>query len=64
MLFVFFPIAVFWLDAERRVVDKTIAKPFRPYYAPKQAAQYFIECSPELLGRVEVGDQIEFGGGR
>ena len=39
MFFVFFPIAVVWLDSEKRVVDKTLARPFRPYYAPSRPAQ-------------------------
>lgn len=60
MFFVFFPIAVVWLDAEKRVVDKTLAKPFRPYYAPRQPAQYFVEGHPSLLERVSIGDQLEF----
>ena len=58
--FVFFPIAVVWLDAEKRVVDKALARPFRPYYAPKQAACYFIEGQPPLLARVSLGDQLAF----
>ena len=58
MWFVFFPIAVLWLDAHKRVVDAALARPFRPYYAPRQAAAYFIECVPEALGRVRVGDEL------
>ncbi len=60
MLFVFFPIAVVWLDRERRVVDKALARPFRPYYAPAKPAQYYIEGHPSLLEKVRVGDRIEF----
>lgn len=60
MFFVFFPIAVIWLDSERRVVDKKLARPFRPYYAPRQPAQYYIEGHPSLLERVSLGDQLEF----
>ena len=60
MLFVFFPIAVVWLDGERRVVDKALARPFRPYYAPRKPAQYYVEGHPSLLERVRVGDRIEF----
>jgi hypothetical protein len=61
MFFVFFPIAVVWLDRERRVVDKALARPFRPYYAPRSRAQYFVEGPVSLLKRVSVGDQLEFG---
>jgi len=60
MLFVFFPIAVLWLDAGKRVVDKALARPFRPYYAPRSAAKYYVEGHPSLLDRVSVGDQLEF----
>ncbi len=59
MLFVFFPIAVIWLDADKRVVDKTLARPFRPYYAPRKPAQYYVEGHPALLGKVQVGDVLE-----
>ena len=60
MLFVFFPIAVVWLDGQRRVVDKALARPFRPYYAPSRPARYYVEGQPALLERVKVGDQLEF----
>jgi uncharacterized membrane protein (UPF0127 family) len=61
MFFVFFPIAVVWLDRDRRVVDKALARPFRPYYAPQRPAQYFVEGHVSLLERVSLGDQLEFG---
>ena len=60
MFFVFFPIAVLWLDANRRIVDIVLAKPFRPYYAPRQAAQYFVEGTPSLLNQVSLGDELTF----
>ncbi len=60
MFFVFFPIAVIWLDAEKRVVDRKLARPFRPYYAPQKAARYFLEGAPALLDRVSVGDQLDW----
>jgi len=60
MFFVFFPIAVVWLDSQKRVVDKVLARPFRPYYAPRRPARYYVEGSPLLLDRVSVGDQLAF----
>ncbi len=60
MLFVFFPLAVIWLDAHKRIVDKVLARPFYPYYAPRQPAQYYLECHPAVLERVQIGDQLEF----
>ena len=60
MFFVFFPIAVLWLDAQKRVVDVALARPFRPYYAPRHSAQYFVEGVPGLLDQVHVGDELDW----
>lgn len=60
MFFVFFPIAVVWLDRDRRVVDTALAQPFRPYYAPQGPALYYLEGNPSLLECVSVGDELEF----
>jgi uncharacterized membrane protein (UPF0127 family) len=60
MFFMFFSIAVVWLDRDGKVVDKCYAKPWRPAYAPRTAAQYFIEANPDLLERVEIGDILRF----
>jgi uncharacterized membrane protein (UPF0127 family) len=60
MFFVFFPISVVWLDAGRRVVDKAVARPFRPYYVSRVPAQYFVEGVPSLLDRIEIGDELSW----
>lgn len=60
MFFVFMSIGVVWLDAKGTVVDKVLAKPWRPYYAPRTKAQYFIEASPSILDKVEIGDRLTF----
>ncbi len=60
MFFMLFSIGVVWLDAKGTVVDKQLAKPWRPAYAPKSAAQYFIEANPSILQRVEIGDRLRF----
>lgn len=64
MLFVFFPISVIWISKDMEVITTKIAKPWRPYYAPSQAAQYFIEGDPSLLDKVSVGDKLRFDGGK
>ena len=61
MFFVFFPIAIIWLDAERKVVDKVLARPFRPYYAPQCPAQYYVEGHPDILDKVQIGNRLELG---
>lgn len=60
MLFVFFPIAVIWLNSEKRVVDKALARPWRLIYAPNSPACYYIEAHPSALEKVEVGDLLTF----
>lgn len=60
MLFMRFPIATIWLDADFRVVDTVLAQPWRLAYAPSQAAKYTLETDPALLSRVSVGDSLEF----
>jgi uncharacterized membrane protein (UPF0127 family) len=62
MLFVFFPIAAVWLDAEGRVVDTALARPFGPFYAPSAPARDVLEGPPELLARVARGDRLCFEG--
>jgi hypothetical protein len=60
MFFVFFPIAVIWLDAGGGVVDTRLARPFRPIYVPSAPAKDVLEGPPALLERVDVGDQLRF----
>jgi hypothetical protein len=60
MLFVFFPIGVIWLNSNRRVVDKTLALPWRLIYAPDRPARYYVEAHPAALERVEIGDMLTF----
>lgn len=60
MLFMRFSIGVVWLDRDGRVVDKKLAKPWRLVYAPRKAAQYYIEAMPSILDRVNIGDVLKF----
>jgi uncharacterized membrane protein (UPF0127 family) len=62
MLFVFFPIAVVWLDAKGCVVDVQLARPFRPFYAPQAPAKDILEGPPSLMESVHVGDRLRFSG--
>ena len=60
MFFVFFPIAVVWLDGAGRVVDTQLARPFRPFYAPQAPAKDILEGPPSLMESVQVGDRLRF----
>lgn len=60
MFFVPFPIAVVWVNAAGRVVDRVLALPWRPYYAPRAPARYTLEGEPGLLERIALDDEVEF----
>ncbi len=60
MFFVPFDLAVFWIKSELRVVDKIIAKSWRPAYFPARAARYTLEMHPERFGDYSIGDKLEF----
>lgn len=60
MFFVPFDLAVFWIDSSMTVVDKLIAKSWKPAYLPKRPARYILEIHPHRLGDYEIGDKVEF----
>ena len=60
MFFVPFDLAVFWINSEMTVVDKVIAKSWRPAYFPKAEARYTLEIHPDRWGDYEIGDKVEF----
>lgn len=60
MLFVPFDLAVFWINSELQVVDKIIARSWRPAYFPAQAARYTLEMHPDRFADYSVGDKVEF----
>ena len=60
MLFVAFDLAVFWINSEMKVVDKVLARSWRPAYFSKQAARYVLEIHPDRFGNYEIGDRVQF----
>jgi len=60
MLFVTFDLTVIWINSEMKVVDKIIAKSWRPAYFSKQPARYVLEIHPERWGDYEIGDTVQF----
>jgi uncharacterized membrane protein (UPF0127 family) len=60
MFFMFMNIGVVWLDKSGTVVDKKLARPWRPAYAPKSKAQYYLEAPVSILERVDIGDVLTF----
>ncbi len=60
MFFMRYDLGVVWINNAGVVVDKQLAKRWRPYYAPARPARYFIEANPTILDRVQVGDRVIF----
>ena len=60
MLFVSFDLTVIWINSEYKVVDKIIAKSWRPAYFSKQPAKYVLEIHPDRWGDYQIGDKVQF----
>ncbi len=58
MLFMNFDIAVLWLNKDMVIVDKALAKRWRPIYMPKHPAQYVVELHPAHFPDFDPGDQL------
>lgn len=63
MLFVRFALTVVWINSHMQVVDKVLAKPWRPAYFPKQPARYVLEIHPARWEDYQVGDTVQFQNG-
>jgi uncharacterized membrane protein (UPF0127 family) len=60
MLFVSFDLAVIWIDSSMRVVDRVLAKSWRPAYFSKQPAKYVLEVHPDRWEEFQIGDMVLF----
>ena len=60
MFFVPFDLAVIWINTDMTVVDKVLAKSWKPAYFPKADAQYTLEIHPDRWADYEIGDKVEF----
>ena len=60
MLFMNFNITALWLDKNRVVVDKVLAKKWKPIYLPQQPAQYVVELHENQFDKFAVGDKLIF----
>ena len=60
MFFVSFDLTVLWVNSEFKVVDKVLARSWRPMYFSKKPARYVIEIHPERWGDFEIGDEVQF----
>ena len=61
MMFVKFDLAVIWINSAGEVVDKVLARQWKPAYFPKSPARYVLEIVPERLSEFQIGDRVQFG---
>ena len=47
MFFVSFDLAVIWINSDMQVVDKILARSWKPAYFSKQPAKYVLEVHPD-----------------
>ena len=60
MLFVSFDLTVVWINSDMKVVDKILAKSWRPAYFPKTPAKYVLEIHPDRWENFQIGDVVQF----
>jgi uncharacterized membrane protein (UPF0127 family) len=60
MLFVFTPLAVFWINSDHIVVHKTLALPWRLAYFSPKPAMYVLELNPKHVNLFEIGHKVKF----
>ena len=60
MMFVFFPIDIVYLDAQKKVVEKATLEPWILNYTPKMGAKYFVELPEGKTKGISIGDEVEW----
>jgi uncharacterized membrane protein (UPF0127 family) len=60
MFFVSFDLTVIWINSDMQVVDKVLAKSWKPAYFSKQPAKYVLEIHPDRWDEFQVGDKVQF----
>lgn len=60
MFFVSFDLCVVWINSQMQIVDKVLAKSWRPAYFSKQPAKYVLEVHPDRWDEFQIGDTVQF----
>lgn len=60
MFFVPFDLTVIWIDSALQVVDKVLARAWRPAYFSKRPARYTLEIQAERWEDFQIGDGVIF----
>lgn len=59
MLFMNYDITTLWLDKDLVIVDKVLAKRWRPFYKSQTPAQYVVELHRDRFPDYQMGDQLQ-----
>ena len=60
MFFVSFDLAVIWINSQMQVVDKVLARSWKPAYFSKEPARFVLEVHPDRWDDFQVGDKVQF----
>ena len=60
MMFMHSDITVLWLDNDKVIVDKVLARKWAPIYIPKQPARYVMELHQSKFSAYSIGDKLVF----
>ena len=60
MLFMEFDLGVVWVNQTGVVVDRRLARRWRPAYIPLKPACYVVEMNVERLSDFQIGDKVRF----
>lgn len=60
MFFVSFDLSVIWINSDMQIVDKVLARSWRPAYFSKEPARYVLEVHPEKFEEFQIGDRVQF----
>jgi len=51
---------VVWINSGMQIVDKVLARSWRPAYFSKKPSRYVLEVHPDRWDEFQVGDVVEF----
>lgn len=58
-LFVFYPLAIIYVNSKFKIVDKIVLKPWVFNYVPKSSCMYIIESTKGKFDNLNVGDVVK-----
>jgi uncharacterized membrane protein (UPF0127 family) len=60
MQFCFMELGIVWADRDKKVADKSLARPWEFNRHPSRPAMYILEIHPSRLDEFQSGDQLSF----